>query len=468
MEMENNNAVETVVSGSESNGLSGNTPENKPKWVIARTVLGILSIILFVMVMFQSCAAGLGNALADNGEVGGSAGFMCAVNLLVAGIIALVARKTVKKAPMIVAAVLMWLNLFYAKVMAGSYSDLVIWGFLSFAFGLVYLFSVLHTKKHFIIAGVIAAVYVVLMTAMGGASGSKPQSENVGAAAEETAMQQTNASENKEDAAEAEETEGTVIQHAAEEPDAAEAAKAAESEDSEDSEDSEVKNAAAGEAAADSEEKQEEAARESAVEGAAWETGDGEVFVGEDSIGSAWVQVAVPVKNTGSENLYLGAGTIDLEDMDGHLVESLSLVSVYPQVLKPGETAWYFEEATLDEMPSSDLKAVPHVDVKEASVDCIRYETSDVTISDNEFGEVKITGRVENTTEEEGTMVEIAAFLYDADENFIGIIYTYLDGSLAAGDKMGFSASSFANVKGLTAADVANYKIYAYPTQYQF
>ena len=35
-----------------------------------KLVSGILSIILFVFVSLQSCAAGLGNAIADNGEIG--------------------------------------------------------------------------------------------------------------------------------------------------------------------------------------------------------------------------------------------------------------------------------------------------------------------------------------------------------------------------------------------------------------
>lgn len=445
MEMENRNVFEAPVPGPVNNGVPGNSPERGPKWVVARTVLGILSIILFVMVAFQSCAAGLGNALSDNGEVSGSAGFMCALNLLVAGLIVLVARKTVKKAPMIVAAVLMYLNLFYSQVMAGSYKDLIIWGFLSFAFGAVYLFSALHTKKQFIIAGVITVVYLFMMIAAGSGS-SKPQSENKGAAAEETAVEETADTEKQDDPAEAEKKEET------EESGEEEAAE---------------KEEAAGDSDAAAENK-EETLPENSVQGASWETGEGKVLVSEDSIGSVWAQIAVPVENTGSVNLYLGSGTMDLEDADGHLVESLSMVSVYPQVLKPGETSWYFEESTLDEKPSSDLKVVPHVDVEEATVDCIRYETSDVTISDEEFGGIKVTGRVENTTDEDGSMVEVVVFLYNENGDFIGNIYTYLDGDLAAGDKIGFSASSFADVADLTAADVADYKVYAYPTQFQF
>ena len=49
-----------------------------------KLVSGILSIILFVLVAFQSCAAGVSNTLAENGEVSGSAGLIVAIMLLVA------------------------------------------------------------------------------------------------------------------------------------------------------------------------------------------------------------------------------------------------------------------------------------------------------------------------------------------------------------------------------------------------
>ena len=42
----------------------------------AKLVIGIISMVLFVLVAFQSCAAGLGNALADNGEVSGTSGML--------------------------------------------------------------------------------------------------------------------------------------------------------------------------------------------------------------------------------------------------------------------------------------------------------------------------------------------------------------------------------------------------------
>lgn len=47
-----------------------------------KLVSGIISIVLFAFVIFQSCAAGISNSLAENGESGGSAGLIVAIILL--------------------------------------------------------------------------------------------------------------------------------------------------------------------------------------------------------------------------------------------------------------------------------------------------------------------------------------------------------------------------------------------------
>ena len=76
----------------------------------------------------------------------------------------------------------------------------------------------------------------------------------------------------------------------------------------------------------------------SSQSGEAYEVGEGRVVTYSDSLGSEWVIISVPVTNTGDTNLYLSSGTMDIEDQDGHLVDSKSLVSVYPEVLQPGES----------------------------------------------------------------------------------------------------------------------------------
>ena len=57
-----------------------------------KLVSGILSIVLVGFIIFQSCAAGVSNALEENGEVSGSAGVIVAILILAGGIISQAAK----------------------------------------------------------------------------------------------------------------------------------------------------------------------------------------------------------------------------------------------------------------------------------------------------------------------------------------------------------------------------------------
>ena len=91
-----------------------------------KLVSGILTIILFVFVAFQSCAAGVGNALAENGESGGSAGIIVAVLLLAGGIVSICARKG-GRGLNIALIVIFGIGAVVGFTMAGSFADLNIW-----------------------------------------------------------------------------------------------------------------------------------------------------------------------------------------------------------------------------------------------------------------------------------------------------------------------------------------------------
>ena len=91
-----------------------------------KLVSGILSIVLFIMVAFQSCAVGIGNTLGETGEVGGSAGIIVAIMLLAGGIVSIATRKG-GKGGNIALIVLFGIGALLGYVLAGSYSDLYIW-----------------------------------------------------------------------------------------------------------------------------------------------------------------------------------------------------------------------------------------------------------------------------------------------------------------------------------------------------
>ena len=92
-----------------------------------KLVSGILSMILFILVAFQSCAAGLANALSDNGEVSGSAGIIVAILMLSGGIVSVATRKLEKKGGNIALIILFGLAALIGFTNYGSYSDLAIW-----------------------------------------------------------------------------------------------------------------------------------------------------------------------------------------------------------------------------------------------------------------------------------------------------------------------------------------------------
>ena len=112
---------------------------------IAKMVIGIISILLFVLIVFQSCAAGIYDALEDNGEVSGAAGIIVAVCMLVAGIVGLAARKSFGGS--IVAGVFYLLGGIIGLLCHGSFSDLIIWAIVSVLFAALFIVGSIIEKS---------------------------------------------------------------------------------------------------------------------------------------------------------------------------------------------------------------------------------------------------------------------------------------------------------------------------------
>lgn len=94
-----------------------------------KLVSGILSMVLFVFVAFQSCAAGLGNAISDNGEISGSAGILVAIMMLSGGIVSVATRKNEGRGSDVALIILFGIGALVGFALAGSFGDLNIWAF---------------------------------------------------------------------------------------------------------------------------------------------------------------------------------------------------------------------------------------------------------------------------------------------------------------------------------------------------
>lgn len=92
-----------------------------------KLVSGILCMILFVFVTFQSCAAGAANALQNNQEVSGGAGMILAVFMLAGGIVSVVSRHSTSRGSDIALIILFTIAAVTGFSLAGSFKDLNIW-----------------------------------------------------------------------------------------------------------------------------------------------------------------------------------------------------------------------------------------------------------------------------------------------------------------------------------------------------
>ena len=117
-------------------------------WSTGRLVLGIIAIILFVLVAFQSCAAGVANALEESDSISGSSGLFLSIFMLAGGITGIATRNSVKKGGPIATGILFIIGALMGATSWGSdYTDLQIWTVVCLLFAAFYIICAIKTKK---------------------------------------------------------------------------------------------------------------------------------------------------------------------------------------------------------------------------------------------------------------------------------------------------------------------------------
>ena len=189
----------------------------------------------------------------------------------------------------------------------------------------------------------------------------------------------------------------------------------------------------------------------------------------KNSIGTVWGQTIVEFENTGTSDLYLSAGSYDIETADGSLAAAKTLVSEYPSVLKPGERGYMYEETTFEDLEvDSEYTLIPRINAEAAKVDCIEFEITDFQLKNDTFSDLSAVGRVTNTSDEEQSWIYIIAVLKNSEGTPIGILSDIVTETLAPSDKIGFEMSAWMLPDDVTLDSVADCSLFAYPNQFQF
>ena len=112
----------------------------------ARVIIGIISIVLCVVVFFQSFFVGVGTALTnDTTDTSAGGGTFLAIFLLIAGIVSIATKKS--KGGGITAGILYLLAALIGFTNKGSFGDLIVWSILCLIFGVILLIGSIFMKK---------------------------------------------------------------------------------------------------------------------------------------------------------------------------------------------------------------------------------------------------------------------------------------------------------------------------------
>lgn len=112
---------------------------------VAKLVIGIVSFVFSIIIFVQSCATGLSNAFSNNTkDTTGSMGVFVGLLIIVAGIVAIAAKKS--KGGAVAAAIIYGLAGIIGVASSGTYKDLVFWGVISLIFAAVFVVSIFVQK----------------------------------------------------------------------------------------------------------------------------------------------------------------------------------------------------------------------------------------------------------------------------------------------------------------------------------
>jgi uncharacterized membrane protein len=110
-----------------------------------KKVIGIISIVLFIIVEFQACATGLSNALEKSKDTGGSAGLFVGFLMLIAGIVTLVSKQS--KGMVITSIIFYALSSLVGFTNAEVYKDLSVWASLDLLFAILLIVHLIRNKE---------------------------------------------------------------------------------------------------------------------------------------------------------------------------------------------------------------------------------------------------------------------------------------------------------------------------------
>ena len=165
-----------------------------------------------------------------------------------------------------------------------------------------------------------------------------------------------------------------------------------------------------------------------------------EIQIYESAFGTDAIYIC-EVTNIGNTPVKIDDISVDIEDETGALMTTTKYVSIYPDVIDVGQSA-YISEYVINALTDSDLdagkaaKAVLHYDMEEAEINSVSAEITQISLS-VKTSYPTIRGKIKNIGDEDLSDVYISAPIFSSDGKIQAVIFTTID-EIKAGEEIGF------------------------------
>lgn len=203
----------------------------------------------------------------------------------------------------------------------------------------------------------------------------------------------------------------------------------------------------------------------------AYELTDSRFSYYTNSIGTVEYYGIIEITNTGSTSIYLDDCTFDLEDNEGHLLQSDDWISSCPDIIAPGEKGYFYNglgSTKIDSSVSFDngINLVPNYKLEKATGEIKDFEVSDTDMRIDDYGNIKITGRVTNDTDKDNS-IYLNVIFYNSDGKVLMITGTNVTG-LDANTTVSFECTTMFSDDSVNKDDIATYQVIARDSYYQW
>lgn len=153
------------------------------------------------------------------------------------------------------------------------------------------------------------------------------------------------------------------------------------------------------------------------------------------------------ITNMGDTNLYLKSAVFDIQDKNGHLLQTEDFISSCPDIIQPGEKGYFYDYISFDENVTIDNNSelVPKFEILRADGNVENYEVTDISLNlDSITGNQKVVGRITNNySTESDALMYIQTIYYDKNGRVVSIDGTTFGKEIKPNETVSFHSTAY-------------------------